>query len=40
MATQTLTPPVTQGIGGRIWSTCLVLLYLVLAVAPLAMVGR
>jgi hypothetical protein len=40
MATQTLTPPVPQGIGGRIWSSCLIVLYVILALAPLAVAGR
>ena len=40
MATQALTPPVPQTVSGRIWTTCLILLYLVLTMAPLAMAGR
>jgi hypothetical protein len=39
MATQALTPPLPQTIGGRIWSSCLVVLYVILALAPLAFVG-
>lgn len=40
MATQTLTPPVPQSVGGHLWSTCLVVLFLVLTLAPLAMAGH
>ena len=40
MATQTLTPPAPQTVPARIWNICLILLYLVLVMAPLAMAGR
>jgi hypothetical protein len=40
MATQTLTPPVPHGIGGRVWSTFLAVLFVILALAPLAVAGR
>ena len=40
MATQTLMPPVQHALPGKLWSSCLIVLFLALALVPLALVGR